>query len=86
MRIINVSEVKEMTQIPVINLVATGQNITRLRKQAGLSVANLQQIFGFTTPQAIYKWQRGTALPTVDNLVILAAVFNTNINNILVIS
>ena len=54
-----------MTQIPVINMVATGQNITRLRKQAGLSVANLQQIFGFTTPQAIYKWQRGTALPTV---------------------
>ena len=75
-----------MPQIPVINMVATGQNITRLRKQAGLSVANLQQIFGFTTPQAIYKWQRGTALPTVDNLVILAAVFNTNINNILVIS
>lgn len=75
-----------MTQIPVINMVATGQNITRLRKQAGLSVANLQQIFGFTTPQAIYKWQRGTALPTVDNLVILAAVFNTNINNILDIS
>ena len=75
-----------MTQIPVINMVATGQNITRLRKQAGLSVANLQQIFGFTTPQAIYKWQRGTALPTVANLVILAAVFNTNINNILVIS
>lgn len=75
-----------MTQIPVINMVATGQNITRLRKQAGLSVANLQQIFGFTTPQAIYKWQRGTALPAVDNLVILAAVFNTNINNILVIS
>ena len=75
-----------MTQIPVINMVATGQNITRLRKQSGLSVANLQQIFGFTTPQAIYKWQRGTALPTVDNLVILAAVFNTNINNILVIN
>lgn len=75
-----------MTQIPVINMVATGQNIMRLRKKAGLSVANLQQIFGFTTPQAIYKWQRGTALPTVDNLVILAAVFNTNINNILVIS
>ena len=73
-----------MTQIPVINMVATGQNITRLRMQAGLSVANLQQIFGFTTPQAIYKWQRGAALPTVDNLVVLSAVFNTNINNILV--
>lgn len=77
---------EKMTQLPVINMAATGQNITRLRKQAGLSVANLQKIFGFTTPQAIYKWQRGTALPTVDNLVILAAVFNTGINNILVLA
>ena len=73
-----------MINIPVINMVATGQNITRLRKQAGLSVSNLQQIFGFSTPQAIYKWQRGTALPTVDNLVVLSAIFNTSINNILV--
>ena len=75
-----------MTQLPVINMAATGQNITRLREQAGLTVANLQQIFGFTTPQAIYKWQRGTALPTVDNLVILAAVLNTGIINILVLA
>lgn len=75
-----------MTSIPVINMKATGQNIRSLRQQAGLSVANLQQIFGFSTPQAIYKWQRGTALPTVDNLVILASVFNTGINNILVLS
>ena len=75
-----------MTQLPLINMSATGQNITRLREQAGLTVANLQQIFGFTTPQAIYKWQRGTALPTVDNLVILASVLNTGINNILVLA
>lgn len=73
-----------MTNIPVINMAATGQNIMRLRKQADLTVGNLQQIFGFSTPQAIYKWQRGAALPTVDNLVILAAVFNTGIDNILV--
>ena len=42
--------------IPTINLVATGQNIVRLRKAAGLSVKDLQDIFGFATPQAIYKW------------------------------
>ena len=75
-----------MTRMPVINLTATGQNIMKLRKQAGLSVASLQQIFGFSTPQAIYKWQRGTALPTVDNLVVLSVLFNTSINNILVFS
>lgn len=73
-----------MSAYPVINMVATGQNIQRLRINAGLTVGNLQQIFGFSTPQAIYKWQRGTALPTLDNIVILAAVFHTNIDNILI--
>ena len=41
---------------PVIDMTATGQNIVRLRKRAGLTVKDLQDIFGFATPQAIYKW------------------------------
>ena len=45
----------------------------------------LQSIFGFATPQAIYKWQQGTALPTVDNLLVLSAVFGVSIENLLVI-
>ena len=73
-----------MNRIPVIDLTATGINITRLRVNAGLTVRNLQDIFGFSTPQAIYKWQRGTALPTVDNLVVLAAVFGVRIEDILI--
>ena len=56
----------------------------RLRKENGLTVKDLQNIFGFTTPQAIYKWQRGAVLPTVDNLVILANVFHVHIDEILV--
>ena len=71
-----------MNRIPVINMTATGSNITRLRINAGLTVKDLQDIFGFSTPQAIYKWQRGTALPTVDNLVVLAAVFGVKIDDI----
>ena len=73
-----------MNCIPVIDMAATGINITRLRVNAGLTVKDLQDIFGFSTPQAIYKWQRGTALPTVDNLVVLAAVFGVKIDDILI--
>ena len=69
-------------KIPTNNMEKTGQNILHLREQAGLSVNELQEIFGFATPQAIYKWQRGTAMPTVDNLVVLAAVFNVPLDNI----
>ena len=74
-----------MNQIPVIDLPATGINITRLRINAGLTVRDIQDIFGFSTPQAIYKWQHGTALPTVDNLVVLAAVFGVTVDKILVL-
>ena len=73
-----------MVNMPVIDMVRTGQNIARLRKQAGLSVKDLQDIFGFATPQAIYKWQQGAALPTIDNLVVLAAVLQVRLDDILV--
>ena len=73
-----------MVNLPVIDMIRTGQNIGRLRKQAGLSVKDLQNIFGFATPQAIYKWQQGVALPTIDNLVVLAAVLQVRMDDILV--
>lgn len=72
-------------QMPAIDMIATGRNILRLREEAGLTVRDLQEIFGFTTPQAIYKWQHGTALPTIDNLVILAVVFQVPIDRILIL-
>ncbi len=74
-----------MYNIPTIDMVKTGQNIAYLRKMAGLTVRDLQDVFGFATPQAIYKWQHGTALPTIDNLVVLAAVLGVAIDEILVI-
>ncbi|MBP3487099.1 MAG: helix-turn-helix transcriptional regulator [Roseburia sp.] len=75
-----------MFTIPAIDMAKTGQNIMNLRIQAGLSVKDLQEIFGFSTPQALYKWQHGTALPTMDNMVVLAAVFGVKIDDILVVT
>lgn len=75
-----------MIAIPTIDMVKTGQHIMELRVQAGLSVRDLQDIFGFSTPQALYKWQHGTALPTIDNLVVLAAVLGVKIDDILVMA
>ena len=74
-----------MFTIPAINMAKTGQNIVILRKQAGLSVKDLQDAFGFGTPQAIYKWQQGLALPTIDNLVVLAALLGVKVDDILVV-
>lgn len=70
-------------KIPVINLPMTGAKIDLLRKKANLSVKDIQKIFGFESPQAIYKWIHGRNLPTVDNLIILAEIFNVTVDDIL---
>ena len=71
-------------RFPVIDLIATGENITRLRQMRGLSVRDVQTYFGFEEPQAIYKWQRGKSLPTVDNLYALSDLLEVPMNDILV--
>ena len=70
--------------IPVIDLAATGANITKLRKKSGLTVRDLQHVLGFANPQAIYKWQSGSCLPTVDNLLALSRILHVRMENLLV--
>ena len=74
-----------MNTWPVVDMTATGRNIVRLRKQAGMTVRDLQDVFGFSNPQAIYKWQRGQAMPTIDNLVVLAAVLGVGLDDIIIV-
>ena len=74
-----------MITMPAIDMVATGRNIAKMRQNAGLTVKDLQIFFGFATPQAIYKWQHGTAMPNIDNLVALAIVFGVTMDEIIVV-
>ena len=71
-------------QYPTINLEATGNNIRRLRKEKKITVKELSNYLGFNEGQAIYKWQKGASLPTVDNLYALSKILETSIDNILI--
>ena len=73
-----------VTAFPVIDQVATGRNILALRKAKGLSVKDLQEFFGFEEPQAVYRWQSGRTLPSVDNLYALSAILGVPMDRILV--
>lgn len=70
--------------LPYIDAIETGININDLRMSAGLSVKDIQSVFGFSTPQAVYKWIRGDSIPSVDNLVVLAKVLGVTINDIII--
>ena len=65
-------------------MIETGNNIVRLRKEKGMTVREIQEAMGFNTPQAIFKWQRGETMPTLDNIVVLSELFNTAIEEIVV--
>ena len=71
-------------EFPVIDPIATGKNILSLRKEKGLTVRNLQEYFGFEEPQAIYRWQYGKTIPSVDNLYALSAILGVPMEKILV--
>lgn len=74
----------EYLAFPTIDPVATGKNITRLRKQRGLTVKDLKDWFGFLEPRAIYKWQTGQSLPSVDNLYALSILLDVPMDSIIV--
>ena len=69
-----------------IDMKATGANIRAYIKNNKMKIAEVQAVFGINTPQAIYKWMRGDAIPTIDNIVILADIFGVGIGDIVVVS
>lgn len=73
-------------EYPVVDVLETGKRIKALREANKMSVKQMQSIFGFTTPQAIYKWQWGQSLPDIENLLLMAKLWNVSIEDILVIN
>ena len=69
---------------PVIDIKKTGTRIKELRIACKLKVEDIAEFMGFESVQAVYKWQRGDCLPTLDNMYALSRLFNTNVDNILV--
>jgi len=69
---------------PVVDLKATGNKIKTLRIKCGFSVKDIQNIFGFEFPQAVYAWENGRNVPSIDNLLVLARLFDSAIEEIVV--
>ena len=72
--------------MPTIDMAATGANIKALIKAKGLKIVDIQNGCGFNTPQAIFKWMRGDAMPSIDNMVILAHILGVTIDQIIIIN
>lgn len=69
-----------------IDTVATGKNIKDIMKRNNFKATDIQKACGFGTAQAIFKWFRGDAMPTIDNFFIIADMFGCTVDDIVVIN
>ena len=68
---------------PVIDREQTGKTIRALREKSGISRDKLSQLLGLTTSRAIYDWENGKTIPSIDNLLALAKIFRTPVDSII---
>ena len=69
---------------PVINVAATAAKIKECRIRAGYSVREIQNFLNFSSPEAVYAYEKGKYLPSIDNLIILADVFDVKVDDLIV--
>lgn len=55
-----------------IDMYATGQKIKAQMSCANMSARDMATACGLATPNAVWRWQKGQVLPTLDNMVIIA--------------
>lgn len=67
---------------PLINFIETGKKIQELRVAKKLKVRDIAEFMGFESVQAVYKWQRGESMPSVDNLYALSQLLGVSIDEI----
>ena len=72
---------------PVIDVSATSKNIKSLREGRGITVSEIQKMFGMENPQSLYNWENSEkkTLPCIDNLVLLAKIYNVTLDELIVI-
>ena len=69
---------------PVILTDETARRISALIENSKYNVSQLQNLFCFESPQAIYNWKEGKTLPSLDNILKLAYFLNTTVDDIIV--
>lgn len=70
-------------RFPILDAIETGKRIKELRIKHNLKVEDIAKFMGFESEQAVYKWQRGDSLPSLDNLYALSRLFETSVDDIL---
>ncbi len=75
--------------IKVIDCQATCANLKKLIEEKGLTPNDIRDILNLNSVQSVYKWYatargKGSSVPSVDNVIILAHVIGASLDEIYV--
>lgn len=66
-----------------IDMEKTGKKIKEIRKRSGMTIRQVQEACGISAT-AVCKWQNGQTMPTLDNLIILADLWDVKMDDLIV--
>ena len=71
----------------VIDIPATSKLLKNMRIQNGYSVKQLQEIFGFETPVAVYAWENEKCknIPCIENFDVLSKLYKCHVEDLYVL-
>ncbi|MBQ6057170.1 MAG: helix-turn-helix transcriptional regulator, partial [Treponema sp.] len=71
----------------VVDIPATSRLLKELRNKNGYSVKQLQEIFGFETPVAIYAWENEKCknIPCIENFDTLAKLYKCHVEDLYIL-
>ena len=66
-----------------IDMEKTVKKIKEIWKRSGMTISQVQEACGISAA-AVCKWQNGQAMPTLDNLIILADLWDVKMDDLIV--
>lgn len=62
----------------------TGKKLRKEMLKRGLTVRDIQNALALESPQAVYKWLNGKALPSLENMLIIGRLFQMPLEQLLI--
>ena len=69
---------------PNIDMQRTGRKIKNMLENAGYTPRMIQEYLHLSCVQPVYRWYKGSILPSVDHLFVLSELLNVHMEDFLV--
>ena len=67
----------------LLNKKSTGENIRKLILTSNFSYEDIAEFLKLNSPRVIYEWVNGEKMPSLENFINLALVFNVKLESII---